>query len=285
MTSNFKFPFWPRKQSSRKFIDLIWRTTTRWANWDPSEKFQPGDFGYTDHETGRFHRTGNIYLDPHIGPIAQRYKPQKGEVVEKYIANTGNAVAISISAGGHVDALSAAEVLLQGCWKFNRARGALLAMYKYSLVTVPDEFFNEDLSSFECLKGKQIVTQVYVCPAYALYLSNKNNETFSLALRATSPTGVPGISAGSHLSMNWVSHDVSGLFHHGSNANSSFYPLLVIKEVRRLGSRRREAPEPGVPVLPEGTPGWFNIEPPWGDLDEEGDEDSRQYADDSDTDF
>lgn len=34
-TSTSMPSFWPRKAASRKFIDLINRESTKWANWDP----------------------------------------------------------------------------------------------------------------------------------------------------------------------------------------------------------------------------------------------------------
>lgn len=89
--------WWPRKQkiSSRKFIDLIWKTSNKWAVWDPPSSSdairvslglqgsfqthapftsscpQVGDYGLVDPETGKFEFEGNIYRDDKLADIVK----------------------------------------------------------------------------------------------------------------------------------------------------------------------------------------------------------------------
>jgi hypothetical protein len=47
----------------RKYVDLLFRTTNQYANWQPSTAIAVGDYGYVDHQIGLFIRDGNVYED------------------------------------------------------------------------------------------------------------------------------------------------------------------------------------------------------------------------------
>ena len=61
---------------------------------------------------------------------------------------------------------------LKSRWQFNAKRGAILLMYRPRLICVPDVFFEEN-SDLPLFKRKVVVDQVYECPGFFMYLSNK----------------------------------------------------------------------------------------------------------------
>ena len=67
----------------------------------------------------------------------------------------------------------AAEPTFGGQWKFGRTRGAVLVLHRLQITSLPGELLAE-LKEAGWGKGKQLVTQSYACPGYALYLSNKS---------------------------------------------------------------------------------------------------------------
>ena len=94
--------------TSRKFIDLIYKASNKWANWNPPYEIkvrvsvsylridyrtlQVGDYGRPDKQTGQFNREGNIYDDMHIyedasiAGLVKDHPPQLAAREEVYIA-------------------------------------------------------------------------------------------------------------------------------------------------------------------------------------------------------
>src|SRR6266702_1486222 len=60
-------------------------------------------------------------------------------------------------------------------WHFNSKRGAVLVMYQPRLISVPDAFFQET-HNVPILKNKSVVYQVFNCPGFYMYLSNKGRQ-------------------------------------------------------------------------------------------------------------
>jgi hypothetical protein len=79
------------------------------------------------------------------------------------------------------DAASLAGAAFSGRWEFTTKRGALLVMYRPRLSHIPrdvilKELMKTDTFNFkekdkEWKKERVLITQVYKCPAYGLYLS------------------------------------------------------------------------------------------------------------------
>ena len=67
-------------------------------------------------------------------------------------------------------------VALKSRWQFNKKRGAILLMHRPRLICVHDEFFDEQIV-LPILKNKVIVEQVYSCPGFYMYLSNKSKHS------------------------------------------------------------------------------------------------------------
>ncbi|KAH8103697.1 hypothetical protein DFH11DRAFT_1734619 [Phellopilus nigrolimitatus] len=254
--------FWSEKEASRKFVDLIRRSSSWWANWNPSIQITAGDYGEIDFKSGQFMKEGNIYTssDKSIADLAAQFEPASEAVLDHDVAGFANAY-------------------LKGQWQFNHSRGAFLIMHMPRLTRVPDEFLAESLSR-GLLKGRTLVTHVYSCPAYALYLSNKTNETVSIALAADVPSIVaPGVSPGAGIGTKWVDNGTAGLLQKGYNDEAVFVPLYSIRKIAKR-KIRRESFDENAPVGDF----WANVEAPWGFLDDDGEEEVIEYMDESDSD-
>jgi len=56
-------PLGQRPTQGRKYVDLLFRTTNAFANWQPTIPLAVGDYGRVNKATGLFIRDGNIYED------------------------------------------------------------------------------------------------------------------------------------------------------------------------------------------------------------------------------
>ncbi len=67
---------------------------------------------------------------------------------------------------------------VDGSSTFNNKRGAILLMHKPRMAHVPDECFLASLH-LPILKGKSVVSQVWNCPGFYMYLSNRCEYSYS----------------------------------------------------------------------------------------------------------
>jgi len=67
-----------------------------------------------------------------------------------------------------------ADASIKGQWSFGRERGALLIMAYPRCSYIPRESLLGHIAEVEALKDMVLVTEVFCCPAYSLYLSNKS---------------------------------------------------------------------------------------------------------------
>lgn len=148
-----------------------------------------------------------------------------------------------------------ADVALRAEWKFGRKRAAVLVMYRPRLDYIPFARFRDRLVDTDRLHNKDVVTDVYSCPAFGLCLSGKSewmtnvhgcliinqlsalsagNETVALTLRAAPPMS----PAGGQLQPAWSSQNFSGIYQAAGNANGSqadFIPLFCLKRIPGAG--------------------------------------------------
>lgn len=59
--------------------------------------------------------------------------------------------------------------------EFEKHRGAFLVMHNPRMHVVPDEFCHATIDN-EILRGKKLITQVFQCDGYVLYLSNRRRS-------------------------------------------------------------------------------------------------------------
>ena len=65
-----------------------------------------------------------------------------------------------------------AEASIKGQWAFGSKRGALLIMAHPRSSYIPRDTILKHLAKVQALKNRYLVTEVFMCPAYCLYLSN-----------------------------------------------------------------------------------------------------------------
>jgi hypothetical protein len=65
-----------------------------------------------------------------------------------------------------------AEASIQGQWAFGSTRGALLLMAHPRSSYILGDTLLKQLTKVQALKDMFLVTEVFLCPAYSLYLSS-----------------------------------------------------------------------------------------------------------------
>ncbi|KAF8126282.1 hypothetical protein EV363DRAFT_1348183 [Boletus edulis] len=271
------------KYDSRKFIDLIRATTSKWANWDPPREIKVGDIGKINRQTGEFDWQGNIYdesfqerfgdsLD--INLQHAHLQPVRLERTDDYIAVSSRGVSVKVvdlSVG--VDAHAAANVKLQVNCQFTSKCGAALVLYKPQLSCLPrDEQLVRLLRKFhDALNGKYIVTEVISCPAYVMVMSTQENQNFYTSLDANVP--VPsGIPVGGAAKACWTASAVHGIWRSGHHTLPIYCPLYKLKQPppslwQVISGRRNDTTQSSL------IENWEDASPPWDPLDDEGEED------------
>ncbi|KAJ7759647.1 hypothetical protein B0H16DRAFT_1534018 [Mycena metata] len=257
------------KYASRKYIDLIREVSSKWASWDPPHLIRVGDYGTVDKDTGRFEKDGNIYDDPAIATLSLDHQPEILAPDEEMVFSSQTEHNHEFSLSPEIKIPGIAEASIKGQWKFKTGkRGALLVMAKpRSCKFSSENVLLKRLVDRPELKDKYLVTETVSCHAYSLYLSNKSDDTVSLALVASTPIPVaPLLSAGGDVGGSWWSKTGSGVFRHGCapQGTYSFTPLFVLKQIRKKTVFSRG------PVEEEDE--WKNVDTPWWPLDEDGEE-------------
>lgn len=274
------------KYESRKFIDLIQRATSKWANWDPPRKIAVGDYGTIINETGEFDWEGNIYsshfqeqlksskyefiidlADPALQPNEQEAKDDHFIVKSWGVATKEANTSTEIAVPGVVNVALKLDVQFDG-----DKPAAVLIMHKPKYSSLPnDERITRLLKSMpHILKGKYIVTEVISCAAYMMHLSDQRAEKFSVTLKAVGPVA-PLVNAGGAASFTWSSEAAYGLSRQGCDPASQYMPLYRLKKPRTkfwewLGAGR------GDEKSDDAIDRWEDVDPPWNPLDDEGEE-------------
>jgi len=270
---------------SRKFIDLIFQASAKWANWNPPYQIKVGDYGKIDEKTGEFDREGNIYedtnifQDENIAKLVKEYPPQPAPREDVYIAASSKVKRADLKLAPNVGIAGLANASIKGQWSFGSKRGALLIMAQPRSSYIPRDSLLKHLAEVEALKNMFLVTEVLCCPAYSLYLSSGNNEAIDLALVGSLPVPhAPGVTVGGEIEGKWWSQNTTGLFRSARDPDGKddYTPLYMLKGIGKrqgLFSRRGDN---SVPKL-EGDDLWVDAQVPWDLLNEDGDE--EEYED------
>ncbi|KAJ7719437.1 hypothetical protein DFH07DRAFT_314285 [Mycena maculata] len=272
------------KYVSRKYVDLIHAASSKWANWDPPHPIKVGDYGTIDKDTGGFEKEGNIYEYAATAALAANYPPETTAPDDEMVIASETAQKRHFSLGPQVNVSGVAEASIKGEWKFRSGKtGALLVMAKprSSLMAVNAVLTN--LVDLPALKDKYLVTETITCHAYSMYLSNKSEDTISLALLATVPIAVAPLSAGGNIGGGWWRETGAGVFRQGfaspETGADSFTPLFVLKRIRKksylsLSHRGMPSDPSDAEIEGDGFYVWEDVETPWQSLDEDGEEET-----------
>jgi len=160
-----------------------------------------------------------------------------------------------------------AEASIKGEWQFGKKRGALLIMDRPRISHIPPNELLKQLVDVHTLEDKVLVTEVVSWPAYSLYLSSKQTDLISLALLVAAPQ--PGAVASVGGGSKWWKKNATGLLRSACDNAYSFSPLFALKKIPKKGFTLFRD---GQVATPEGDDLWVDAQPPWGALDEDGEE-------------
>jgi hypothetical protein len=269
-----------RENASRMFVDLVHSGTSKWANWEPPVKVEVGDYGIVNKYTGQFERQGSIF-----GPEFRGYKlgledyyPEIAPVENDFLFTSHDAKKMEFSGGPGVSASGMADAAIQGKWRFGSKRGALLAMSRPCLKTLPYDFPFKKLVDLKLLANKAIVVNASICPSFALYLSQRNQDSVSLGVEAQVPLPhIPGLSAGGKAATKWSFDRASGYSRAACAKDYIFTPIYTLRINKpRFWTRLRDGVEQ--PPL-EGEDVLADAEIPWEPLDHEAEGEEEEFDD------
>jgi len=147
-------------------------------------------------------------------------------------------------------------------------------MYQPRLIIVPDPLFSE-IRSVPILRNKSVVHQVYDCPGFYMYLSNKVNEQVAVSLHANLPSQ---LSYGNpELGVGWMAHGIIGISQQGYQSGAIYTPLFGLTSLKK-GMVRRGDPDQAP------TERWDETGVPWDRLDDDGMTEAEDDSDDDDDD-
>ncbi|CAE6438617.1 unnamed protein product [Rhizoctonia solani] len=268
--------------SSKKYVDLIFKASGKYGNWDPPHTVEVGDWGRVDRETGNFVKEGNIFKDSECSallsdaPDAPLFK--KGGLEDVLRVTSGAQMEFKNDLYTEVGGMGELGVRVSGAWEFTpRNRAAVLtATDAYSIYLEVGVVFPR-LRKLRKLEGKAIVTEALHCPAYALLLTEKGKGGKASLTLHTGLSDIP-VSAGVGAKAGWKFTTESGFWRaacgYGATLDGSdavYTPLYKLEKVSkgwRVGYRGGTAASsaPMEELVRE------DYNPPWDDLDEDGDE-------------
>jgi len=256
--------FRTKENAQRKYIDLIKEAAAKWPNWDPARRIYAGDFGTVNKKTGELSIEGNIYTHIDTAYAAKQHPAIQAPAVDLYQIPSYEVRQVDPKGNTGRDASGGQDPVFKSQWQFNSRRGAILLMHKPRLTRVPDTFFKTgDTHKIPILKAKFVVYQVWDCPGFYMYLSNRSSEQVTIGLRPNVAASVSqGASNQPTPAFSWFTEGTAGVRQHAYRADAVYSPLYCLKFIRRPLLRRDEKAQ--------GPEAWYEADVPWEDLDEEG---------------
>lgn len=263
--------------AQRKFIELIFERTGKYPNWDPPSEIPVGSYGFVDKVTGNFFPKGSIYSSEFqpllrsvgIDPDSDKHHPEDCPEEAEFTAWSTNVKKLELNVESYAGVPGIATASIKGTWQVKRGTtGAVLLMNKPRIKHINQEALGK-LSDIELFRSMHLVTKVFYCPAYSLYLSDKSGDNVSMALLASAPVPVVGpmVTVGATSEMKWWSDIQAGLSRNGCKTEHCFTPLYELLHPR-YQRNRRATPSPER----TGEQLWVPAPPPWAPLDEDGQE-------------
>ncbi|KAJ6544662.1 hypothetical protein DFH09DRAFT_1282326 [Mycena vulgaris] len=217
------------------FRDLLFRASTKYANWDPEIQMKVGDWGRITRgkrrlpfgrKHGVFVKQGNIYVDGKAEkygiPSPIEYGDNSGDGGTWIVSQ--NAVQIDSAAAAGIDP-AIAQCRLSGAFQFSAGRGAILVMDNDATTVIDFAGALRPLLEDPKMRGAVVVSEVHSCSSYARVLTDNTGSTIALGLRVDPP--VPGV-ASIAVDARWVTSRTLGNFKSGvsKNGDRKFCPLF-----------------------------------------------------------
>ncbi|KAI0922155.1 hypothetical protein AcV7_007788 [Taiwanofungus camphoratus] len=277
----------------RKYVSLMFKATNAYASWDPLRPVKVGDYGVLQRD-GSFAPRGNIFDDGLAAEHSITMSTRGDDHLRMISSN--NTSQITFGPDVDVSLTSIIEGHFKYRFKISKGRGAVLSMLKpcLSVINYPGRL-SRLLRSSSDLKGQVIVSEVYTCRSYARLLTSQHSHEVEISLEASAPTaaalGLP-LTAGVGGDIEWKTSANSGDWkcaHHevletmGSqdekhpevDDKTLCYPLFKLVSLdakgpvsKMRGARRKEEIDWELPIA----------EPPWGELDDDGNEIGEQLG-------
>ncbi|KAL1686715.1 hypothetical protein GGG16DRAFT_63703 [Schizophyllum commune] len=158
----------------RLYVDLIFRQSGCFANWDPTTVLRVGDYGTVRENDGELDVQGNIYDDG----FGEKY----GLQLPLPVTNTPSGEAVP----------QIANCTLKGQWEAGDGENALLLLPNTVRVSLPGSC-KKALAEriYDDMKDFSFVTDVYHTPDYALFVNHSQKRSLVLALQAAPPGANP----------------------------------------------------------------------------------------------
>ncbi|KAG1719556.1 uncharacterized protein EDB91DRAFT_1288309 [Suillus paluster] len=265
---------------------------------------QVGSYGRIDKATGDLSVQGNIYSDEFkqllvnagINPDSDEHHPKdcpdESEFTtwSKHVKRIDlNLLILRLIPDMITFRLAPPEVSLglptasiKGTWQVKKGTtGAVLLMNNPRIKHITSDVLGK-LASIQLLQSMHLVTKVFYCPAYSLYLSDTSEcisselmiliqvqagEKITMALLASAPVVAPVGTLEAKATMKWWSDTQTGLARHGCKTEHCFTPLYELLHVRHPRNRRT-SPSPER----TGEQLWIAPPLPWAPLREDGTE-------------
>ncbi|KAI6137457.1 hypothetical protein EDD17DRAFT_1501736 [Pisolithus thermaeus] len=262
----------------QQYVDLIFRASKKFANWDPENHLEVGDWGRLT--TGRprwafwrpkrcvFVKEGNIYRDK----IAEKYGIPSPRLLGEENPNgltwvtSLNARDMDIPTNMGKQTPELADCSVKVGFQFVSGGGtAVLLMVNDSVTTIDPATALSRLLGEEALRDCVVVSETHRCASYACYLTSSRTKDIVIGLSSQASEN----SSSTEVYPKWVRTNRTGYFK-GKADNSGerkYYPLYKLVSVRSDGGNtgRRslentvdgEAPSEVLP-LPSALPPWMS---------------------------
>ncbi|EIW77738.1 hypothetical protein CONPUDRAFT_75542 [Coniophora puteana RWD-64-598 SS2] len=231
------------KHASRKYIDLIHRASSEWANWKPSIRIKVGSFGTVDKKTGELLVEGNIYDECNIPLLAAlcpgfdlaNHKPVETESKGYMEICSAEVKQLELSLDGSCELpLALSEASIKKEWHFpQRQSSALLVVYAPCHRHMPPDALRvlANLCTFPAFKDRCLVTSVTSCPAYSLHLCDKSGGKVKVELGSKVLIPHSPVSAGGNCGFKWNTITQTSLSREEAHpeGHSIYDPLFTLK--------------------------------------------------------
>jgi hypothetical protein len=261
-----------KKSDRRLYIDLLFRKTKMYANYLPASVLFLGDYGDVNKD-GEFIRTGNIFEEHEflVKEVCQG-KEEFGSNRHFFASRSRRKDTVS--------ALTADISELQACslklgWDIKKDRHAVLVMIEANHHEIKFEGrLHKFIQNRPELADKAFVTKVYRCSAYAQLITDYGQSgRVCVGFKAT-PATVPTAEPSGSVALGedvWQTISQAGAWNTGIYHPSALYtPLVTLRQItpKEPTTGYRDRLPPAITDEQE----MEDYIPPWGELDEEGDE-------------
>ncbi|CCM00514.1 uncharacterized protein FIBRA_02548 [Fibroporia radiculosa] len=254
--------------NERLYVDLLFRASKKYANWDPEVVVEVGDWGritkgrpglaFWRRKRGTFLKEGNIYKDGKAEkygiPPPQEHGGDASEGETWISSQNAHQIDVSVTGVGQTPVL--AQCSVKSAFKFSSGRGAVLVMQKDTIFTLDPPGSLRQLLEDESMRGLVVVSEVHRCSSYARLLTAGANESVAIGLSVSSPIST---AASADAEVKWIRNTNTGNFKSRINKSGErqYYPLFRLVSIKEEDVSTGLRGELDIPPLPDAMPPWM----------------------------